>query len=180
MSEIDEFASKLFEEAKRFFEKGQESASNEERDANLHASINLAFCALEAHINSVADDFLSRSEFNVLEQSILSEKDYELKSGQFVLSGRRKIYRLEERVEFLLTYFTKQPIDKNAQWWSHFKEAINMRNELTHPKSIPSIDVAVVKRALISILETLNNLYMSVYKKEYPRYKRGLGSTLTF
>ena len=60
VSEIDDFALSLLEEAKWFLEKGGRNAGNSLESPFLHAALLVAFCSLEAHVNSVADDFALR------------------------------------------------------------------------------------------------------------------------
>jgi len=179
VTDIDNFARLLFEEAKRFLEKGRESCGDG-RTAYLHAAINLSFSALEAHVNAIADELLIRKDNSLIDKSILSEKDLKLNNGRFELTGQ-KIYRLQDRLEFLCRRYSNAPIDKNAAYWSHLKEAIDLRNHLTHPKNDPpKIGVESAEKSLTAILEILNELFVRIYKKGYPGFKRHLDSTMTF
>ena len=153
MSQAHEFSRSLLEEAKRFLEKAQAAKDSAEKTAYLHATLMLAFCALEAHINSVADDFLTRSELTVLEKSILSERDFRFEKGEFVLSDRLKMYRLEERFEFLYKRFSSKDLDKSAGWWTRLKGAMNHRNQLVHPKQPTSTTVEIAESAMESIID---------------------------
>ena len=54
MSEIDAFATELFEEAKRFLEKAKEAVNAESERAFLHAALLLGISSLEAHINAIS------------------------------------------------------------------------------------------------------------------------------
>ena len=73
MADVDAFASQLLEEAKRFLEKAVIDGDAEGESGYLHAALNLAFSALEAHVNSIADDFLVRSDLSLLDRSILTQ-----------------------------------------------------------------------------------------------------------
>jgi hypothetical protein len=97
MASVDQFATALIEEAKRFLEKSKAETSAKGKTAYLHAALNLGVCALEAHINSIADDFSHRQDISPLDKSILLEKQVELKNGRFELVDRLKLFRLEER-----------------------------------------------------------------------------------
>ncbi len=179
MSETDEFARLLLEEAKRFLERAS-CEDHEAKNAYLHASLLLSFSALEAHINCIADDFLVRPDLSTLERSILGERDIELSSGEFVLKETLKIFRLEDRIEFLYRRFSGKSIDKSVTWWSDFKDGLKLRNTLTHPKGVSSVAEAKVKKTVLSILELLDVIYSGIYKTSYPPKIRGLDSKMTF
>lgn len=66
MTNVDEFSRVLLEEAKRFFERAVDEKSDEGKTAYLHGALILGFCALEAHVNAIADDFLVRDELRFL------------------------------------------------------------------------------------------------------------------
>ncbi len=55
MAEIDELSVQLLEQAKRFLEKADES-TGEGESAYCNAALLLGSCALEAHINAIADE----------------------------------------------------------------------------------------------------------------------------
>ena len=107
MADIDDFATLLFDEAKAFLERAKTARSAEARNAHLHASLLVGFCSLEAHLNSIADDFLMRTDLNMLDRSILSEKEIELKNGEYQLTDRLKMFRLEDRIEHLSKTFSE-------------------------------------------------------------------------
>ena len=180
MADVDEFAQTLFEEAKRFLEKASVETKQEGTNAYLHAALNLGFSAFEAHINAIADDFLTRSELEVLEKSILSESGYSLRDGEYQLTGALKMYRLEDRIQFIYRRFSGKVLDKSSPWWSSLQNGLKLRNQLTHPKEAPRMSKKSVEEALQAIIDTLDVLYKSVYHTTYPVARRGLDSTLTF
>lgn len=180
MAEVDQLSRTLIEEAKRFLEKATEETAPDGKQAYLHAALVLGFSSFEAHINSIAEDFLVRSELTVIEKSILAEKDYRLQEGQFEINESLKMYRLTERIEFIYRRFSGQPIDRTQPWWSRLKEGLAARNELSHPKQHTEITEELVDRSLQTILEALDAIYSAIYAKPYPLRKRGLTSTMTF
>ncbi len=180
MRGVDDFASRLLEEAKRFHEKAADEADGEGKQAYLHAAIVLGCCSFEAHINSIADDFLVRPELSILEQSILAEKEHRLEDGEFVLTDILKMYRLTERIEFLYHRFSGERLDKNLAWWGQLKAALNTRNDLSHPKQHTLVTEKSVEQALQSILDALNAIYQGIYKKPYPARNRALNSKMSF
>lgn len=180
MPDIDQFAKQLLEEAKRFLEKSTNSTQSEAKNAFLHSSLMLGFCAFEAHVNSIADDFLVRSELTVLDRAVLSEKEFRLESGEYVVTSSLKIYRLTDRIEFIYRKFSGVPIDKSQKWWIALKAALSIRNELTHPKQETHISEEAIRSALLAIIETIDAIYRGVYRRPYPPAARGLNSSLTF
>lgn len=179
MAAIDEFAALLFEEAKAFLEKAKTTSSPEIKTACLHASLLVGFCSFEAHLNSITDDFLTRTDLGLLDKSILSEKEIELKDGEFQLTNRLKMFRLEDRIDFLSNRFSTTSLDKSATYWGEFKLALKLRNELTHPKTPPSIDVEATERALRAIIDLLDTLYRCIYKRGHPSQRLGTDTTMT-
>jgi hypothetical protein len=182
VAEIDEFASSLLEESKRFLERANDCNSAGEReacDAYLHSALTLAFCALEAHTNAIADEFAGRSDITIHERAVLLEQDIRLDDGQFVTSGL-KMYRLEDRILFLHRKFSGEPLDRNMVWWGHLHAATDLRNQLTHPRARPTITIDDVKRAMEAIIETIDALYRAIYKTGFPAAGMQLQSKLTF
>lgn len=180
MSEVDAFARLLLEEAKRFLEKAEQEQEEVGVQAYLHAALNLGFCSLEAHVNSVADDFLVRQDLTALDRSILAEREVRLEGGKFELGEQLKMFRLEDRIQFCHRRFSGSALDRSAPWWGELHKALQLRNGLTHPKGIPAIDRKSVQRAIEAIVSAINALFMAVYQAEYPPARRGLQSTLSF
>ena len=90
MAEIDTFATQLLDEARAFLVKGRTSETPKASEAYLHAALNLAFCALEAHINAIAEDFLTLSQLSPQEQSIRRRKKLSLSRASFVSRNEPK------------------------------------------------------------------------------------------
>lgn len=180
MSDIDDFAGQLVEEAKRFLEKGAESSDLIAKAAYLHAALMLAFSGLEAHVNAIADEFSSRAELTVHERAFLLEKDIRLSDGEFVVRNSLKMSRLEDRIEFLHRKFSGKAIDRTQVWWSAMSNAVDLRNQLTHPKGIPQITENAIKSAIQSIIEALDAIYQALYRRKLPMASRGLMSRLVF
>lgn len=179
MTEIDTFANSLLEEAKRFLEKaGEEDEPG--RSAYLHASLLLAFCAIEAHLNAISEDFLSRKELTPHELGLMCQKEVRLVKGIFEVQNSLKMVRIEERIEFLNARFSGQPINYSDAWWSRLSEAIKLRNKLTHPKEQVTIDVGSVGGAIQAIVDSLEKLYKSIYKSGFPASGLKLDSQLDF
>lgn len=179
MSGIDDFSLAVFEQAKRFLEKAK--ASDDGIDSpNLNAALLLGFCAFEGHLNSLADELALRPGLSAHELSILRELEVTLKKGEFVNSTALKMYRLDDRIEFIFQRFANVQISSTEVWWGNLKVGIRLRNQLVHPKVGMSLKVSDVERALQAILDSLDNLYRAVFGKKYPRVNRGLVSKLSF
>ena len=176
---IDTFAVVLFEQSKRFFEKASEGSDNIAQLAYLHASLMLGFCSLEAQINAIAEEFSKSPGLSIHEISVLMEKEVRLENGRFISYGLRMI-RLDERILFIYEKFSGAPLDRTGSWWSELKTAMDLRNQLTHPKDNISITAAKVERALTAIIDTIDGLYRGVYKTGFPAAGRGLQSRFDF
>lgn len=180
MSNIDDFASTLLEEAKRYLELGKEAGEPVARNAHLHASLMLSFCALEAHVNAVADEMAIRSHLSAHDLGILKEREVRLKDGAFNLTNDLKMFRLEDRILYLHARFATKPFNKTVAWWSHLKTSLIIRNRLTHPKDEVLIKVNEVEASLNAIIEAIDALYLGIYGKRFPAVMTGLQSRLTF
>jgi len=183
LSEIDNFASTLLEEAKRFLELAKECDIAENSvgcNAFLHSSLMLSFCALEAHVNAVSDEMALTKGLSPHENSILKEREVRLDDGRYKLSKNQlKIFRLEDRILFLHVHFSSKPLDKK-NWHPKLKAAIQIRNLLTHPKDATIMQVKDVEASIWAIIETIDALYMAIYKKNFPAKARGLQSKFSF
>jgi hypothetical protein len=180
LSAIDDFASSLLEEAKRFLEKANAASDNDAKTAYLHAALMLGFCALEAHINATADEFAGRPELSVHERAILLEQDVRFHQGEFKVSDNLRMVSIQDRMLFLHLKFGGKALDRSAVWWSELSNALTLRNKLTHPKEVPIIGVDDVRRALRAIIEAIDVLFRAIYRRPFPVANRGLDSNLTF
>ena len=182
MQTIDEFASQLLEEAKRFLQRAKEARGGVAESPNLHAALLLAMCSLEAHVNATADAFSNRPELSIHEKGVLSEKEVQLVDGEFKITKGLKISRLEDRIELLHQRFAMSGngLDASASWRSKLAGAIDLRNKLTHPKSIPNVTVGAVESSINAVIETINALYLSLYNRPLPSLSWGLESKLDF
>ena len=180
MADFDIFANQLLEEAKRFLERASESSDAIAETANLHAALMLAFCALEAHVNSIGEELSIRTDLSAHDKGVLLERDVRLEEGEFKVQDALKMVRLEDRIEFLRTRFSTKPVDKSAVWWGQLISAIRLRNELTHAKAVPSVTQSAVRNAIQAILDALDALAKALYGKRLPAAELGLKSRMTF
>jgi len=179
MSEFDAFSGELLEESKRFLEKAVESTNSSAKKAYMHASLMLSLSALEARVNSIAEEQNRRTDLSIQERGLLLEKEVYLDKGEFTLTDKLKMWRLDERIEFLCVRNSGKPLDKTT-WWGQLTDAIRLRNDLTHPKGVPSVTEPSVTKALEAVIATLDALSLAVYGKRYPAARRGLAAKVQF
>jgi len=175
----DQFARLLLEEAKRFLEKAQDPTSPNPAPF-LHASLLLAFCSLEAHVNSIADDFAEEMPLSPHEIGLLREREVRLEKGRFEVTETPKIVRLDERVKFICERFARKQVDFKQPWWSRLIEAIRTRNSLTHPRECVLVTPQDVAKAIEAIVDTLNAMYSGLFNAAFPAAGLRLDSELDF
>lgn len=175
----DTFALSLLEESKRFLEKAKDS-SDAGKEAFLHAAVLLAFCSLEAHINSMAFDFAEHMELTPHELGLLREKRVRLENGRFEVTESLEMVRLEDKIRFVCDKFAKNRVDFTSTWWSRLAEATKLRNELTHPKKYVPLEIRAVSLAIEAIIDTLNAIYMGIFGRAFPAAGSRLDSEMTF
>lgn len=171
--EFDDFTTHLFEEAKCFCEKAKKSDDPFSKEAYLHACLLLGMSALEACVNSIIEEITVvpyKDNFSLLEQSLLLEKDVRFKDGCFTLSNNLKISRLTDKIDFLLRKYNNSEVALREDWYMKLKQSIDLRNKLVHPKEKVVITERNAENAMDAVLETMNNLYLAVYKKNIPVY----------
>ena len=54
------------------------------------------------------------------------------------------------------------------------KQTIDLRNDLVHPKNIVQVTYPQVERALWSILNTVNEIFLAVYGRKVPIFNYGI------
>lgn len=175
--DFDGFIVQLLEESKAFLEKAKKEASEEAKSAYLHSSLLLVMSSLEACVNSISEELLVEpyiEKYSIVEQSLLLEKEFVFDKGKFVLGNKLKMYRITDRIEFLVHKFTGEKIQSDTLWFAQLKQSIEIRNRLVHPKEYIKISEKQVENAINSVLETINELYKVVYKKSFPQYAFGL------
>ncbi len=181
MRDIDALATLLLEESKRFLEKAHETTDDTARHAFLHASLSLGFSSLEAHVNSIVDDQLERTDLSVHERAFLSERKVNLQQGAFALHDSLQMQRIDERIALLWTRCSvHDAFDYQSASWSHLKEGIKLRNELTHPREATELTTDRVGRSLSAIIDIIDIAYTRIYGKPLPAKNRGLQSRLSF
>lgn len=179
MSDFDDFSTRLLEEAKRFMEKASEATDDDGKQAFLHAALLIGVSSLEACINSIADDLLTREDIPLLERGLLAEKEIKLVSGKFELTSQLKMSRTVDRIEYIYRKFTNGSINGET-WWGDLNQCIHARNDIVHPKKVQLLSINFLSKSLEAIINCINRLYLVIYKKGLPSVGRGLTSKLNF
>ena len=182
MADFDSFSGQLLEEAKRFLEKAGDMKDDPQgHAAYLHAALMLSFSALEARMNSIgAEAAKHRTDLTLHERAALLEREVRLEDGRFETTEKLKMMRLEERLEFTIVRLSGKKLAKSLSWLVQIKQAVHLRNELTHPKNVPNISEASVSSAMKAVVAAFNALSVAAYGKSYPAARRGLSSKMTF
>lgn len=179
--EFDNFVMQLFDEAKSFFDKAKNASNKVSKEAYLHASLLTVMSSLEACVNSIADEIFIepyKDNYGLLEQSLLLEKEIIFDKGHYKLGNRLKMSRLTERIELLFYIYTGKDNLSNTTWFQQLKQSIDFRNKLVHPKEYIEITDKQVENAILSVLETINELYKVIYKRPFPQYNFGVTSRI--
>lgn len=175
MSEFEKYSEELLYSSKLLLQEAKMTdTKNNDRQRNLRASLTHAFFFLEAQLNYLAAHFADSKDFEILERSLLTEREISLKKGQFILTDKTRFFRLEERIEFLLFRFSSDLEKAKSTWFSDLKLSIRVRNRLVHPKEAHELEVPEVERAIVSVLGCLSALYKAIFNKDFPLAALGL------
>jgi hypothetical protein len=174
MTDFENYSKELFEAAKMYLRSAVEMDKGSEQQAALRSSLFHGYCFLEAQINYISEHFKNSHDFSVLEKSILLEKDFTLKVGKFSITNKDKFYRLDDRIEFLISKFSNEIATVKGEWFSRLQASTHLRNNLVHPKLVHNLSENDVQIALNSILEFMKVLHETIFKKKYPYANYGL------
>ncbi len=180
MNSFDIFCNDLLEEAKRFNEKGTSESKLEGKNAYQHASLLLAICALEAYINGISEEITIAKAFPTHEKGILLEKEVKLEKGEWTLTNNLKMSRLTDKIELLYKRHTRTHLTDTQKWWPTLKMGIDYRNKITHPKEEVIISKDFCEKVIHSVIECLTDLYLAIYKRNFPKSHLSLTSKLDF
>lgn len=179
--EFDKFVNHLLDESKVFFEQSTRTSDPFSKLSYLHASLLLVMSSLEACINSIVEEIMIgeyKDSYTLLEQSLLLEREIIFNKGHYQLGNGLKISRMIEKIELIYFKFNGKEIDSNEQWIIQLKQSIDFRNKLVHPKEYVNISEKQVHIAIESVVETINVLYLTVYKVKFPVYDLGIQSKI--
>lgn len=177
--DFDGFITQLIEESKAFYERAKKTSESIEKEAYLHSSLLLAMSSLEACINAIVEEILIepyRNHYDILEQSLLLERDISFKNGHYQLGKGLKISRVTERIEFLIYKYSGKELPQDENWYVMLKQSLDFRNKLVHPKEYIKITEKQVENAINAVLDTMNKLYLVIYKRKFPAYDMGITS----
>lgn len=177
---IDDHAFDLINKAKRFYEKGKQETDPIAISSYFQSSVIFSIMFLETIIFGISEELCTRQDLSVLEKSLLLEKNIVFNNGIYSLSDKLKMSKLTDKIIFLLIRFNANFEKNNLPWWSHLIEGIRLRNDLIHPKAVPSMTPTHVENTITSVLECTNALYKAIYKKAYPHFNKKLTTKYNF
>lgn len=178
MSPIVNDANRRFEFSKALLERSKNSTDPSAESSFAEMSLTAAFSCLEGMLTHIFEHFLESRNFDIFEQSIMNEKSVKLRKGRPCLS-EQKFHSIDDRLMFLFWKFSGEEFDKSKSWWSQFAEAVRVRNSIMHPKESTNITSADAERALSAIVDALDDLMLTVFKKRWPKAKKGLVPSYT-
>ena len=127
--------------------------------------VRAAFAAIEGWLGTYKQEVQSTigavREFSALEDAALSETSYLISDTgklrtQIRFTPMATLFRFVTRIAE--QEYGARLVDFDAPDWKNFKDAIAIRNRITHPKSIPDLtlsehDITAVKNALLWLVE---------------------------
>jgi hypothetical protein len=172
-------ANRRFEFSKSLLHRAKNASDPEHQKSFAEMSVATAFSCLEGMLTHVFDHFTKRDDFDIFEQSIMQEKSVRLLHGKPSL-GEQRFQSIEDRVQFLFWRFTGQEFDKNKTWWPDFANAVSVRNSIMHPKKKGEITAQDAERAILAIIATLDDLMLTVFKKNGQKPGEGLRQVIRY
>lgn len=179
-STFDTYSLILFEAGKRFLEKSKVDKTKEGVQAYLMASLLIVFSSLEAFLNGFVSEHEDWDKLTVHELALLKEKEVVFEKGQFIINDRLKISRITEKIELILKKFNCKIKYRQLSWWANLKQGLKTRNSLVHPKDVKDLKVQQIESAIYSIIECLDLLFKTIYKRGFPRKSKELSSSYFF
>ena len=171
-------ANRRFELSKALLDRAKRTADNDLQRSLAEMAITSAFSCLEGMLTHVFEHFVESTAFDIFEQSVMQEKSIRFVCGRPSLTDQR-FHSIEDRLQFLFWRFSGREFDKNKTWWPHFSSAVGFRNEIMHPKAPSATTVDDAERSLSAIVSAIDDLMMVVFRKRWPKAKRGLTSSLS-
>lgn len=149
----------LFEDSKYFLEKARkhEDTNQPATRRYLRASVITSFAALEAYVNTMLFILEGFADLELHERAFAQEKRIELMDeGYFDIRGQQ-FRSLEQKIKFLHWRMEGTAIPKGNTTWKAFRNAVELRNRLVHPKpgqlADSKLTVVTVKACLIAVLK---------------------------
>jgi hypothetical protein len=131
----------LYNAAYAYFEAGRSCTSPTEASYNLRVALFLGFNAVDAYLSTVAEQFEVRS--------------------------KQTTAPIDLRIEYLFRKLSTEPLDQTSSYWTEFKLALKLRDQLQHLSSRSRVDVGAIERALGSIRRILNTLNNGIYRSNW-------------
>jgi len=180
MKTFDTYSLQLLEFGKRFLEKGRAETSEDARVAYLISSLLISCSSLEAFINGIIEEIKDWDKFSLHERALLLEKSVCFDDGEFIMTNRLQMSRLKDKIELLLRKFKCKSNYRKESWWSLLNNSIDIKNSLSHPKEIRELKYEQVRNAIESIMDAIDFIFKTIYRKHFPSKKKGFNSVYSF
>lgn len=173
MESLEAVSSRRFEFSKALLQRAKKERNPELQKNFSELAVVSAFSSLEGMLSYVFEHFSGSQNFDVFEKSIIQEKGIRLQKGVPTLVDRR-FHSIEDRIQFLFWRFSGAPFDNTKKWWPEFLNSVSIRNEIMHPKKEFEMSIDDAERAVSSVLQVIDDLMVTVFKKNWPRANKGL------
>ena len=172
MTELSGFSRSLLETAKFFLLTAEKEDTKVKEQAYLRAALYHSLAYVEGQVNDVAEHFEGSGHFSVHQRALISEKDVQLVSGEYVIKDRLKIHRLTDRIDVIVRSFGKSP--QGLLGYAELKEGMRLRNLLAHPKNEKELSYLEVSKVIEASVSVCDSIAKAVFKKGLPYADRGL------
>ena len=140
----------------------------------------LPFCALEAHVNSIGEEFSMAAAFSAHEKGPLLEKDVRLEHGEFQLQAGLRMAKLEESHRAPACQMFGQTSGSLIALVGAAFSCCRFEEQSDARQGGNAISRSAVRGALQAIVDALDAPYQAIYKRKFPPVTQGLQSNLTF
>lgn len=128
--------------------------------------IRLFISQVEGIIATMKSEALEWPSLSLGEQVSLNEASYDVADNGAVVQ-RPNFPKFLNNVRFAFQIYAKsQDItcdpDYGGQGWEHFREAVNIRNRLTHPKRVQDMTISDTE---MSAVDAAHNWFVETYRK---------------
>ena len=174
MPTLSDDANRRFDFAKALLARATVATLEEDWRSLAEGAVAFSFASLEGVLSEIFEHFTSnRVESDIFEQAIMNESAVKLQRGRPVL-GRQQFQSIDDRLQYLFWKFSGSEFDTQSIWWPSFAQAVQLRNNIMHPKGPCSLELADAEQAVRAVLNAIDALMQVVFKKPWPKASKGL------